>query len=173
MKLEKQTESEPPFPYGRMWPRDIFYRRLKAKREDLVFKRPTSLLFRTIPVLTKPGVYVLYRDDVPYYVGKAKRLRTRLWSHACVPGARYSNHWNFFSFFVIEGDDERARRKRNDIESVLIAAMPTANGAKPLKREPFPKEVREMVHEIRSGRANPLVKEDVMRTVAAENEVKP
>ena len=33
--------------------------------------------------LRRPGVYVLYRDDVPFYVGKTEgKLFDRLWQHA-------------------------------------------------------------------------------------------
>src|SRR5690348_2275021 len=98
-------------PYARMWPREIF-------------DRGRSFV-HTLDILEKPGVYVLYRDDIPYYVGQATKLRTRLWAHANVPGARYHNFWNFFSVFV--ADDAR---RRNEIEAILIAAMPTANSAK-------------------------------------------
>lgn len=143
--------------YARMWPREVFYRfapkevekkgTTKGKRRQ----KTAKLLFRHIELLAKPGVYVLYRDGVPYYVGQAKKLRSRLWQHACAPDTRYYNFWNFFSAFVIESDDDR-----NDIESILIAAMPTANSAKPrIKRESLPVGVRRMVREIGSDRANP------------------
>ena len=99
--------------YARMWPRDIFFRRLRKGNSR---KGPSSrkrYLFRDIPLLRKPGVYVLYRDDVPYYIGQATRLRTRLWAHACKPDGRYYNHWNFFSAFVIEDENQR-----NEIERI-------------------------------------------------------
>lgn len=113
--------------YARMWPREVFYRlaprettnkrkgATKAKKQ----KKTPRLLFRHIELLAKPGVYVLYRDGVPYYVGQAKKLRSRLWQHACAPDTRYYNFWNFFSAFVVENEGDR-----NDIESILIAAMP-------------------------------------------------
>ena len=174
MKLDTRTNAPKSIAYGRMWPREIFYRRVEPQGHDLVFRRPTSLLFRTIDLLTKPGVYVLYRDDMPYYVGQANRLRSRLWKHACDADSRYFNHWNFFSFFVIEGDDKKARQKRAEVESILIAAMPTANGAKPLlKRKPFPKDVNRMVREMQSGRTNPLAERALKATAAAENEREP
>jgi hypothetical protein len=37
-------------------------------REDIIGKGKDKQL----DVLKEPGVYVLYRDDEPYYVGKAK-----------------------------------------------------------------------------------------------------
>ena len=81
-------------------------------------------MFRTIELLKKPGCHILYRDGVPYYIGQAKKLRGRLWQHACVPDSRYYNFWNHFSAFVVEDPDHR-----NEIEAILVAAMPTANSA--------------------------------------------
>jgi hypothetical protein len=53
--------------YAKMWPRVIF--NIKAGKK---------LLPELRELLTKPGVYVLYRDDQPYYVGKATRLFSRI-----------------------------------------------------------------------------------------------
>jgi hypothetical protein len=87
-------------------------------------------------------VYVLYRDDVPYYVGKATTLRRRLWSHANRPNSKYYNFWSYFSIFAIEDV-----AIRNQLEGVLIAAMPTANGAKPrIKKAQLPSDVRKLLH---------------------------
>lgn len=146
--------------YARMWPREVFYRlapteveKKTGKAKGKKLKRTAKLLFRHIELLAKPGVYVLYRDGVPYYVGQAKKLRSRLWQHACSPDTRYFNFWNFFSAFVVEDAGDR-----NDVESILIAAMPTANSAKPrIKRESLPVGVRKMVREIGWNRANPPV----------------
>ena len=146
--------------YARMWPREVFYRRAPketaTKKSRSNGKKPAKaarLLFRHIELLAKPGVYVLYRDGVAYYVGQAKKLRSRLWQHACAPDTRYYNFWNFFSAFVVEDETDR-----NAIESILIAAMPTANSAKPkIKRESLPVGVRRMVREIGWNRANPPV----------------
>jgi predicted GIY-YIG superfamily endonuclease len=126
MKMENDT-----VPYARMWPREIFD---QSKPE-----------VRKIEILGKPGVYVLYRDDVPYYVGQAMRLRARLWDHARDPESRYYNFWNYFSVFVAEDE-----KRRNQIEAILIAAMPTANSAKPkLKREKLPVAIKQLVNKIR------------------------
>ena len=144
--------------YARMWPRDVFYRLVdNEKKRDTQKKAKSSakLLFRTIELLTKPGVYVLYRDGVPYYIGQAKKLRSRLWQHACAPDSRYYNFWNFFSAFVVEQPSDR-----NDIEAILVAAMPTANSAKPrIKKESLPAGVRKMVREIGANRANPRLRD--------------
>src|SRR6266516_7659152 len=98
--------------YARMWPREVFYR-IVPKEKGNSKKR---LLFRTIDLLAKPGVYVLYRDDVPYYIGQAQRLRSRLWAHACKPDGRYYNHWNFFSAFVIEDENQRNEIERRQCQ---------------------------------------------------------
>ena len=136
--------------YARMWPRDIFFRRLRKGNSR---KGPSSrkrYLFRDIPLLRKPGVYVLYRDDVPYYIGQATRLRTRLWAHACKPDGRYYNHWNFFPPLSL-----RTRIRGTRLNVSLIAAMPTANSMKPLKKEKKPPEIIRMEREIRFTLANP------------------
>lgn len=131
--------------YARMWPREIFDH---VSEDGSSGNKPLS---KSIDFLKEPGVYVLYRDDVPYYVGQADRLRRRLWSHAMRPEARHYNFWNFFSAFVIPDPADR-----NEIEGILISAMPTANSAEPrLPKERFPKELIAMVRSIRRERANP------------------
>ncbi len=135
--------------YARVWPREIFYSLVPNQSGS---KRTTAVLAKGLELLNEPGVYVLYRDDIPYYVGQAgNKLRKRLWDHACVPGARYNNFWNYFSAFVIKD-----RGLRNLVEGILIAAMPTANGARPLlRRAPFPPEMRKMTRELREYQVNP------------------
>jgi hypothetical protein len=129
--------------FARMWPREIFDHLPEAAQ-----KKP---LAKSIEFLNQPGVYILYRDDIPYYIGRADKLRSRLWSHANKPSAKYYNFWNFFSAFVIPD-----RKHMIEIEGILIAAMPTANSAHPrLQREKFPLEVIAMVRHIRQDRANP------------------
>jgi hypothetical protein len=133
--------------YARMWPREVF---------DHIAgfgERKNKPLVKSIDFLRLPGVYVLYRDDVPYYVGKAQKLRSRLWEHAMKPTTRYYNFWNFFSAFVVVD-----AAKRNEVEGILISAMPTANSAQPkLPKEKLPKEVIDMVRKIRRDRANPVI----------------
>ena len=118
--------------YFRMWPREVFDCRRGGKR----------LAVRDIADLTKPGVYVLYRGHEPFYVGQAKRLRSRLWQHAANPHDAYYLFWDYFSAFVVEDVELRGQ-----IEGVLIAAMPTANGAKPrIKKVRVPLDLRRAVH---------------------------
>jgi len=102
--------------YARVWPRDVF---------DI--KAAGKLAKDVREALGDPGVYVLYRDDEPYYVGKTSRaLFDRLWNHANQPADRYYNFWNFFSVFTVAG-----KKHRDEVEGILIAAMPTANSASP------------------------------------------
>jgi len=71
-------------------------------------------------------------------------LRNRLWAHARKPASRYYHFWNFFSAFAVED-----KKQRDELEAILIAAMPTANSAKPkLQREKMPNEVAALLHEI-------------------------
>jgi len=122
-----------------MWPREIF------DREDIFRTRSGGL-----PELARPGVYVLYRDDEPYYIGQAKdSMRGRIRQHATEPTQRRYHLWNYFSAFVIENKQHRA-----DVEAILIAAMPTANSANPkLPKERTPKEVRELFRQLRAQKA--------------------
>ena len=64
--------------YASMWPREVF---------DARPKRGTGVLAAHIPFLTEQkGVYVLYRDGEPYYIGKSgNSLFNRLKDHAMNP----------------------------------------------------------------------------------------
>jgi len=54
---------------------------------------------------------------------------------------RYYNFWDKFSAFAVP--DEKGR---NELEGILIAAMPTANSSKPkLMKERMPKEVSDLL----------------------------
>jgi hypothetical protein len=133
--------------YARMWPREVFYQ----LGPNASGKGKNVHPYKGLELVNEPGVYVLYREGIPYYVGQATRLRHRLWSHACSPAARYHNFWNHFSAFVI-----RSPQLRNQVEGILIAAMPTANGAKPrLKRAKVPDLVSRMSRDIYEHQANP------------------
>lgn len=62
--------------YIRKWPRDIFDAPL------IDGSKTQRMMAKTLGVLTKPGVYILYRGDQPHYIGRAGRLRRRLTQHA-------------------------------------------------------------------------------------------
>src|SRR3974377_538993 len=146
-----EVELKVPFKYARMWPREVFYRRLPKPKAIAGSKKnvKTQWLYKTMDRLAQPGVYVLYLEGVPYYVGQADMLRSALAAHARVPQSHYFRHWNYFSAFVVDKKDLDA------IDANLIAALPTVNGRKLLKKEPFPPELTEMMNEIQLAKANP------------------
>ncbi len=98
--------------------------------------------------LRQPGVYVLFRDDQPYYVGQTKnKLFWRIHTHATKPQDRYYHFWNYFSAFVVTN-----AKHREEVEGVLIAAMPTANGATPkIQKIRFPKSVTSLMSRMRKS----------------------
>ena len=99
--------------FFRMWPRALFH--IPDGRDFLKGN------------LNKPGVYILYREDKPYYIGKTEKpLFKRLRRHALNPNARRYNFWNYFCAFGIDDADQR-----DEVEAILISAMPTANSSKP------------------------------------------
>ena len=118
--------------YATLWPREAF---------DI--KQRGRLSQDVKDALKEPGVYVLYRDDHPYYVGKTGRpLFNRIWQHANRPQDRYYNFWNFFSAFAV-----RSEKYRRVVEGILIAAMPTANSASPrFPRLKLPANVLQLLH---------------------------
>ncbi len=124
--------------YARMWPREIFDE-----------KHGRTLLARKFDFLKEKVVYILYRDEHPYYIGKsAKSLFTRLRGHAIKPQARYYNFWNMFSAFAVPD-----QRGRDELEGILIAAMPTVNSSKPkLIKMKFPPEVVKLARKIRANK---------------------
>jgi hypothetical protein len=128
--------------HARMWPRAVF------EKFDFGHRRTKGTLAREIDFLDRAGVYILYRDDEPHYIGQAERLGKRLWAHARQTNGPYYHFWNFFSAFAIAD-----KTHRDEIEGILIASMPTANGAKPrLKRQAIPREVCMLLREM-YGRA--------------------
>ena len=97
-----------------MWPREVF---------DIM--DGNKLLPELRALLNSSGVYVLYRDEHPYYVGKTiNKLFNRIYDHANKPKDRYYNFWNFFSAFVVSEE-----KLIDEVEGILIAAMPTDNSA--------------------------------------------
>jgi hypothetical protein len=125
--------------YARNWPREMFDSKARfAKGESF---------------LQKPGVYVLYNDGRPHYIGQAIRMFDRLNAHAR-PQSRNYNFWNTFSAFAIKD-----RKGRDELEAILIAAMPTANSAKPkLNKMRMPADVVALMRKIRDGRLNEAIK---------------
>lgn len=107
--------------YVKMWPRSLFS---IHKGKKLMVNVPE--LSKKLEILGKSGVYVLYRDEHPYYVGQASgRLFSRLHDHANKSTDTYFNFLNSFSAFAVHKDH------LDEVEAILIAAMPTANSTKP------------------------------------------
>jgi hypothetical protein len=124
--------------YAQMWPREVFN----------VKKGKQLALIDELNILLKdPGVYVLYRDDRPYYIGKATAtLANRIWSHANQLRDKYYNFWNFFSAWTVP-----EKRYISQVEGILIAAMPTANSANPhIHRIRLSRRALAMVHNQRT-----------------------
>jgi hypothetical protein len=104
----------------RMLPRAIFY-------EPEISQKGT--IASNISELGKSGVYILYRDDVPFYVGKTEgTLFERLWVHANGVSSTRSYFWNYFSAFIVKNP-----RNIAEVEAILISAMPSVitNAARP------------------------------------------
>lgn len=130
MAVNKSKRSGIVSGYIKLWPREVL---------QLIGDQPKKkLLVNELKLLREPGVYILYRDDQPYYVGKAtKTLFKRLHDHANKVTDDYFQFWNRFSAFVIKNP-----RHIGPVEGILINAMPTANGAKPrMKKIRVPPEV--------------------------------
>jgi hypothetical protein len=125
--------------YARMWPREIF---------DVMEEGRKKLFLRGRHDLDQPGVYILYRDEHPYYVGQAKSLYRRLHDHANKSTDRYFNFWNYFSAFVVPNPEQL-----DEVEGILIASMPTANRAVPrLHLIEFPPEAAKVLRSARRRR---------------------
>jgi hypothetical protein len=116
-----------------MWPREIFHTKA-AKREGR--KGSPPLLARECVALKNPGVYILYRDDRPFYIGQTqlKSLFSRIRSHAITPQSRRYLFWNYFSAYAVE---KQNARYIDELEAILIAAMPLvlSNSARPKLRK--------------------------------------
>ena len=116
--------------YARMWPREVYD--FRGKIGQRFIKEDID------DALGKPGVYVLYREEKPYYIGKTGgSLSGRIYAHANQSNDPYYNFWNFFSAFIVPDKDHL-----DEVEAILIASMPTANAAKPIMRRiSIPKRV--------------------------------
>lgn len=121
--------------YAHMGPREVFDIRAGRRFLDIL-----------IEPLDHAGVYVLYRDDHPYYVGKTSgSLFRRIHAHANRPYDPYYHFWNFFSVFVVPEP-----QNIGEVEGILIAAMPTANSANArIRRINLPAKVGRLLAERR------------------------
>ena len=121
--------------YARMWPREVF---------DIF--DGNSLAIGKLPELALPGVYILYRDETPYYIGKSKcSLGSRLHSHSNKVTDPYFHFWNYFSFFVVPDPSHV-----DEVEGILIASMPSSNSAMPkIKQIRLPSPIAKVLREVR------------------------
>lgn len=126
--------------YGKMWPREVF---------DIFEDNLNTLVVKNLPELKYSGVYILYQDDKPYYIGKTKRtFFQRLHDHANVSTDPHFKFWNYFSLFVVPD-----RNHIDEVEGILIAAMPTANSAAPkINQIKLPKKLADRLRKVRNKR---------------------
>jgi predicted GIY-YIG superfamily endonuclease len=124
------------FKFLRMWPRTLFQKK-EGKRLRIKLE---------VPEMECPGVYVLYKGDELYYVGRAARLMSRLHDHANKVTDDYYAHWDYFSAFVLADTVPKSAsvQKLVELEAILIAAMPRAtNKSTPrFTRVTIPKSLR-------------------------------
>lgn len=140
-----------------MWPREICDMRQAGKRR---------LFIAEFKALQKPGVYVLYRDDQPHYIGQAERLASRIHDHANKSTDRYYNFWNFFSAFVTSAGH------LSEVEKILIAAMPTANSSRPRVPEiKIPKDIVAQIRGVRRHETNPVTRRDFLALLKKVNKI--
>lgn len=102
------------------------------------------MIKRDVPELEHPGVYILYKGDELYYVGKAQKLFSRLHDHSNKITDEYYAHWDYFSAFALAKTVKNPYAKMAELEAILIAAMPRAtNKSTPrFERVPIPKSLR-------------------------------
>ena len=118
--------------YLKMWPRSAL-----DLRDGSKLARPVWDFFQ------KPGVYVLCRDDQPYYIGSSRTcIADRIYDHANQPKDNYNNFWNYFSVFI-----DPNVRNIPEVEGILIAAFPTENSSRPrFKRLTLSPRLTKLIH---------------------------
>jgi hypothetical protein len=104
--------------YIQKWPRTVY--NLKDGNQPLESIREK--------LRQKPGIYILYQNSQPYYVGQARNLWVRIRKHATNQNAKHYQPWTHFSAFIV--NDIQSIK---ELEGLIIAAFDTAvvNGAKP------------------------------------------
>jgi hypothetical protein len=131
----------------RMWPREIFDAAAEPEKGQRASRKTIA---RAVELLAKPGVYILYRDDIPFYIGQAKKLQSRLKAHATNPNAKRYLFWNSFSAYLIDNPNHL-----DEVEAILIAAMPfvLTNSSMPkLKRVRMDHSTVRLVNRLRKQR---------------------
>ena len=134
-----------------MWPREIC---------DMREKDGKRLFIKDAVGWRVPGVYVLYRDEHPYYIGKSKKVGPRIWEHANRPLDPYYNFWNMFSAFLVE------EMYLDAFEGMLIAAMPTGNSAVPrIPKIAIPRGIVDQLKRIRQHQAHPVTLQQLIKAI--------
>ena len=116
--------------YGLKWDR------VKTKWPHLLGERRAGRKKLTADFRNQMGLYILYQDDDPQYVGIADRLGERIGAHR---GDHLSKKWNRFSWFgskfLLTGADSvdfdeprgaigvRQKRMWHDFEAVIFHAF--------------------------------------------------
>jgi hypothetical protein len=129
MRKHKPVVSE----YAHMWPRSVY----DFKKGGKTFESLRKALHN------KKGVYVLYRDEHPYYIGKATNsLFSRIRQHALNINDRYYEFWSHFSAFVVPN-----KNHIEQMEGILIASIAiTANSSRPrIARIRMPRDLAERI----------------------------
>lgn len=104
---------------------------------------------RPVEELRIHGVYILYKGEELYYVGKGNSIFQRLHDHANKVTDRHYAHWDYFSAFALQDTVKIKAAKMLELESILIAAMPrTLNKSTPrFERVDIPKALRKRLSE--------------------------
>src|SRR5688500_15369894 len=115
--------------YIRMWPRRVY----NIKTGNKHFESVRQVLRQ------KPGIYILYRDGMPYYIGQAINLWRRIRNHAINQNSKHFHLWTHFSAFILSDTDHI-----DELEGLIIAAfgMGISNSSRRrMKRILLPKDV--------------------------------
>lgn len=123
--------------FCRLWPREVFYMK-KGNKYHVSLKEQ----------LNKSGVYILYREDKPHYIGKGmgqKGVFARIKSHATKPDNKRFNFWTHFSAYIVD------KKYVDAVESILINAIPlAANDVKPRHEKiKIPKDIKAAILDLK------------------------
>jgi len=124
----------------RLWPREVYDMKSNGKNIESVKNE----------LFGKPGIYVLYRDEKPYYVGQAVNLWKRIKRHAVNQNSKQFHGWTKFSAFILED-----KKYMNELEGLILSVLEneTANGAKQkITKIPLPADARKALAKLKTIR---------------------
>jgi hypothetical protein len=116
--------------YIRMWPRQVYNLKIGNKHLESIRQE----------LHQKSGIYILYRNGTPHYVGQARNLWRRIRNHTINQNAKHYHHWTHFSAFILSDIEHM-----NELEGLIIAAsgLGIANSARHrMKMILLPKDAR-------------------------------